>query len=63
MFYLFLGLTVFEINLLYKMSKACRMLNLDEDGSSTPNTAIIKLGVWFFKLIFLTLFLSLLVGN
>lgn len=25
-------------------SKACRMLNLDEDGSSTPNTAIIKLG-------------------
>ncbi|XP_025415717.1 transcription factor E2F2-like isoform X2 [Sipha flava] len=25
------------------MSKACRMLNLDEDGSSTPNTAIIKL--------------------
>lgn len=45
MFYIFLGLTVFEINLLYKMSKACRMLNLDEDGSSTPNTAIIKLGV------------------
>lgn len=27
------------------MSKACRMLNLDEDGSSTPNTAIIKLGM------------------
>jgi len=25
------------------MSKACRMLNLDEDGSSTPNTAIMKL--------------------
>lgn len=25
-------------------SMACRMLNLDEDGSSTPNTTIIKLG-------------------
>lgn len=34
------------------------MLNLDEDGSSTPNTAIIKLGVCdFLKLLFQYLYL------
>jgi len=42
------------------MSKACRMLNLDEDGSSTPNTAIIKLGRWFFKFNFFNLVLQYL---
>lgn len=56
-FYIYFRFSSFW-SILYKMSKACRMLNLDEDGSSTPNTAIIKLGVWFFKFFFYYLYLS-----
>lgn len=49
------------------MSKACRMLNLEEDGSSTPNTAILKLGMYilvfanFFKLIVETYFQTIII--